>query len=320
MIQLSRKKNSTFTLLKRENEERLEKNNNNNNNSYNNVSNDLEINWFMKEEFPKVCASLRETLKELLNFIMKSSKEGHNEDIDNMYDDSRITFKSNNEMLSGSLALDGWNIVEADMNIKFNQSGRNNVKVSVQSSNPWKLEQIQSIYYYCCEALEQFEDILSTYPPEEIDLVVTNRILDLVMQKLRLAKDQLLKPNNVSFESNLQNRKIFKPSLPNDLIVDFKIKNQVIQITTAVLQISSLNKSTGTVKSPTLSKSSTKIHKKSSGKSFRRQNQHYEILEQNTVECKPKKLESLCTLLHNAYSIALSCKEKNSVLLSLNIF
>jgi len=179
-----------------------------------------------------------------------------------------------------------------------------------------KLEQIQSIFYYCNEALEQFDDILSAYPPEEIDLNISNRILDIVLNKLRAAKDQLLKPNTVSFETNLQNKKIFKPVLPNDVIIDFKIKNSAIIITTALLQvIPSITKKNHSRKS--LSTSGSNINKTFFS---RRQNQHYEILEQNSVECKPKKLETLCTLIQNAYSIALSCKEKNIVLQSLIYF
>jgi len=279
---------------------------------------EIEIGWFMKEEFPKVCTLLRGLLKDVTDFIVNSSVL---RDRDGMgFEDSRVVnFKSSNELLSGLLVIEGWNITEAEINMKFN-TNKNlpPIKTSI-SNNPLRLEQIQSIFYYCNEALEQFDDILSAYPPEEIDLNISNRILDIVLNKLRAAKDQLLKPNNVSFESNLQNRKIFKPSLPSDVIIDFKIKkNSAIILTTALLQTSSnttnLNNSSERVNSK------KKRHQTTSSKSFRRQNQNYEILEQNSVECRPKKLETLCTLIQNAYSIALSCKEKNIVLQSLIYF
>jgi len=272
---------------------------------------DIEISWFMKEEFPKVGMMLRETLKDITAFIMRNTNEREFDERLNNLEDSRIVnFKSTNELLNGYLVLEGWNIVDAELNLKFNNQGKVPVKTTIKN-HPLKLEQIQSIYYYCTEALEQFDDLLSAYSDEEMDLNISNKILDVVLNKLRAAKDQLLKPNNVSFESNVQNKKIFKPPLPNDIIVDFKIKNSAIIVTTALLQSSNTNtKKSGTPKSRSLT---------SSGKSFysRRQNQHYDILEQNSVECKPKKLETLCTLIQNAYSIALSCKEKNIVLQSL---
>jgi len=276
-------------------------------NGYKNGSSyDIEIGWFMKEEFPKVCTVLRDTLKDISDFIMSSDDKTS---LDFEDEDSRVNFKATNELLSGYLVLEGWNISTAELHIKFNVQGRNLIKTQIQN-NPLKLEQIQSIFYYCSEALEQLDDMLSAYTSEEIDLDISNKILDVVLNKLRSAKDQLVKPNNVSFESNLQNKKIFKPNLPNDVIVELKVKNSAIIITSALIQPSNNNPKKNTPKS---SRSLT------SSKSFfsRKHNQYFEILEQNSIECKPKKLETLCTLIQNAYSIALSCKEKNIVLQSL---
>jgi len=70
--------------------------------------------------------------------------------------------------------------------------------------------------------------------------------------------------------------------------IDFKIKNSVIILTTALLQIT-----TNIIPQP--KKTHSKRQLTGSSKSFysRRQNQHYEILEQNTVECKPKKIRNI---------------------------
>jgi hypothetical protein len=279
------------------------------NSQLNSSSYDIEIGWFLKEEFPKVCATLRETIKDITDFIIEPKRYSLEDDEDN----PRVNFKSTNELLVGYLILEGWNITTSELHIKFNYQGKPAIKTQIQN-NPLKLEQIQSIFYYCSEALEQFDDTLSAYTSDEIDLDVSNKILDVVLNKLRSAKDQLLKPNNVSFESNLQNKKIFKPNLPNDVIVELKVKNSAIVITSALIQATNNNskeKKSGTPKN--LRNSLT------SSKSFfsRRHNQYFEILEQNNVECKPKKLEALCTLIQNAYSMALSCKEKNIVLQSL---
>jgi len=269
---------------------------------------DIEIGWFLKEEFPNVCTSLTETIKAITDFIMTPNSKLSLEDDE---DKSRVNFKSTNEQLVGYLVLEGWNITSSELTIKFNYQGKS-LKTQIQN-NPLKLEQIQSIFYYCSEALEQFDDILSAYTPEEIDLDVSNKILDVVLNKLRFAKDQLLKPNNVSFESNLQNKKIFKPNLPNDVIVELKVKNSAIVITSALIQGSNTSKEKKTQGNKNLRNSLT------SSKSFfsRKHNQYFEILEQTSVECKPKKLETLCTLIQDAYSMALSCKEKNIVLQSL---
>jgi len=274
---------------------------------------DIEIGWFMKEEFPKVCRTLRETLKDITEFIVKPT-EGKKDDLDDYDGETKVSFKATNDLLSGYLVLAGWNITTAEIQGQFNTQGKPPFKTHIQK-NPLKLEQIQSIYYYCNEALEQFDDILSAYSPEEIDLDISNKILDVVLNKLRSAKDQLLKPNNVSFESNLQNKKIFKPPLPNDVIVELKVKNSTIIIISALIQPTNNNNNLKHKSTPKMSRSLTS----SNSKSFfsRKHNQFFEILEQNSVECKPKKLDSLCTLIQNAYSIALSCKEKNIVLQSL---
>jgi len=81
---------------------------------------DIEIGWFMKEEFPKVCTTLRGLLKDVTDFIMNSSILKERDD-GKLFEDSRlVNFKSSNELLYGLLVMEGWNINEAEININFN--------------------------------------------------------------------------------------------------------------------------------------------------------------------------------------------------------
>jgi len=228
--------------------------------------------------------------------------------------------------------LDGWTITEADINIR-SEYGRSLANAKIESHNPWRMEQIQSIYYYCRESLGELEDFIEYFPPEEFDLISTNRILDIVLDKLKNAKDQLL-PCSISIENCINNKKYFKKNIPNDVLVDIQVKNQVFVITSTLVSIgnsllktSSRSSSSSPRESRKLTRASTTAlskSKKSNSKHIssprdrdRRPSGQYEIIEQFAVECKSKKLHTLCTLLQNSYSLVLDCKEKNMVLQSI---
>jgi len=299
------------------------------------------VSWFIKDEFPKVLSDLKKDLEEILQFIT-NPKLLDNPDLNDCNDNNAIAFKHPSDKLFGSLTLDGWTISEADICIR-SDVGRNTTKAKIESRNPWRLEQIQSIYYYCRESLGELEDFLAYFPAEEVDLNTTSRILDILLDKLMNAKEQLL-PGNFSVESVLPNKKYFKNNLPDDLVMDIKVKNQVIVITSTVVSMayvsqinssrspptsitssrtSSLTRPTSSSRSPVSPRDSRKLNgykiKKSNNKlRERRQSGQYEIIEQNAVECKSWKLQTLCTLLQNICSQVLDCKEKNMVLQSID--
>jgi len=91
----------------------------------------------------------------------------------------------------------------------------------------------------------------------------------------------------------------FQPPLPANILVDFKIKQKMVVVTAAHIR---------PVPRPTTDKS-----KKIFFYSLR-QNQHFEILEQLSVECETKKLETIFSFIQDCTML---CEEFTEKLLAL---
>jgi len=86
----------------------------------------------------------------------------------------------------------------------------------------------------------------------------------------------------------------FQPSLPMNILVDFKIKQKMVVITAAHIRA---------VPRPTNDKSKKVFYSL-------RQNQHFEILEQLSVECETKKLDTIFSFIQESTTLCEEFKEK----------
>jgi len=265
-----------------------------------------ELNWLLKHEFPLVCDEVKKKLEDCMKFIRKSRRgavidieaaDDEAEDPVMFLEDSRIvSFSNAQKTLHGFVVLEGWNIEEAEFEIKFTKNKKPvSVKTGIKPTTPWRLKQIQSVYEYCKLARQSINESLLSL--QDLPTILPNRALQVIknaMEILCSAHSTLLLPSRGQAAPGL-GQFTFQPPLPSSILVDFKIKQKMVVITAAHIR---------PIPRTTTDKGSKKIFYSL------RQNQHFEILEQLTVECDTKKLDTIFSFIQDCTVICEEFKEK----------
>jgi len=266
-----------------------------------------ELNWLLQHEFPLICKEVKKNLEDCMKFIKKSKRGAipdprnscDEEDPVMLLEDSRIvSFSNASKTLYGMVVLEGWNIEESEFEVKFTKYKKPvSFKSGIKPSNPWRLKQIQSVYEYCKLACQSINESLQSLNDQPI---LPNRALQVIrssMEILASAHSTLLLPSR-SQAAPGAGQFTFQPSLPMNILVDFKIKQKMVVITAAHIRA---------VPRPTNDKSKKVFYSL-------RQNQHFEILEQLSVECETKKLDTIFSFIQES---SMLCEEFKEKLLSL---
>lgn len=127
----------------------------------------------------------------------------------------------------------------------------------------------------------------------------------------------------------------FQPPLPQDGLLEFKIKNKMLVVNFAIMHpIPAIAghghaHSTSHLGSPSLSSSSNVLSSPEGRKTVyvvllshiinlcrfsKRQNQYFEVLEQSTVDCKVQKLDTIYSFVQQSCHLCSELQEKLSIL------
>jgi len=183
-----------------------------------------------------------------MKFIKKSRRtpkkavieESDEDDPILLLEDSRIvSFANTQKTINGFVVLEGWNIEEAELEIKFTKPKKPvQLKTKIVSGSPWRLKQIQSVYEYCKLGRQYIEESLASL--NDLGSIPPNNATQIIKQTMDIlcsANTTLLLPSR-SQAAAVQGTGQFKfePQLPSNVLLDFKIKQMMVVVTAALIR------------------------------------------------------------------------------------
>jgi len=278
---------------------------------------DKEINWLVREEFPSTCKQIKKTLQDCIKFMIKSiaktkaeKEKTVEEDVEiSLLEDSRILqFKSADGSMTGFLVIEGFNISEAEINVKFQKWNKGNAqKSSIKSNNPFRLSQLYNLVKFLELAVSDIDGVFEEFGPsfDTLNLFAARQILATLSQRIIKAQDQLIFPTKTKLPKNIPPQNRFQPSAPKELVIEFEIVNKEIQILAYII-------------APIISPKQEKDHKPVIATFQDSAHIPYYIQEQLDFQiAQIKKLQTISTFLDAAYT---SCSDLDDQVVTLSAY
>ena len=199
--------------------------------------------------------------------------------------DRMLSFKAGDNSFSGFVVLQGWNCIEAELMVQFQNHHRNasngTYEIEIRSSRPWRFAQLQNCYLHIEEAIE----LCSLH-----DQTMLHAALSAVV----CAQEELISPQTRSFPAD---SRVFHPRLPADVLVDFCVVNCELQAQ-AVLVRAVNSRENSRDKDSRLQPQPLSLAQLKPGDQFSlAPGKLVEVLELSRVECELPNLDKCFTLL-----------------------
>jgi len=225
-----------------------------------------------------------------------------------------IVFESSDGILKGMLRIEGWNIVEAEFNIKSKWNKQIPFKTTISPIHPLKLYQLHNCYNFLRLSLDYVVQLESIHHSENFDLLCdVDRVIEKLTQTLRQALDELLLPIEHLFpESPLGTSMVFQPQLPQDLVIECSIVNGELSISMFCLHI--LNQPLA--KSKKNGEHSQRTEQQVLQYTRNNVTNWVEIVDQAQVSCSTiTKLNNTCSLIELAMRLCADLRDKVNLFL-----
>ncbi|XP_034276392.1 protein rogdi homolog [Pantherophis guttatus] len=260
-----------------------------------------EFKWLLGEEVHSVLRQLQEILKEASHRfnLPASSTEGP------IKQENFILGSSNVDQVKGVLTLQGDALCQADINLKM---PRNNqlVHFAFRDDKQWKLQQIQDARNHVNQAVYLLTNRSTNYQFKTGSEVL--KLMDAVMLQLTRARNRLTTPATLSLPEIASSglTKMFTPSLPPDILINFYINLNKVCLT--VYQLHPLQPSSTKNFRPA---GGSILH--NPGAMFEYSNQRYEVSHVHKVECVVPWLNDALVFFTVSLQLCQQLKDKIAV-------
>eukprot|EP01121_Diplochlamys_sp_Union-15-3_P006429 TRINITY_DN1691_c0_g1_i1.p1 TRINITY_DN1691_c0_g1~~TRINITY_DN1691_c0_g1_i1.p1 ORF type:complete len:346 (-),score=78.82 TRINITY_DN1691_c0_g1_i1:64-1050(-) len=273
---------------------------------------------------PKIKIPL--TKKEKLQYQLQQQQQQQQEleapqpaeevdDISLLEDQRIVQFKSvDGVTLTGFLILDGVNVSEAELNVKFQKWNKNlPFKTSVKASHPYRIPQLYSLLNLMEEGVSEIDAVFNDFGPDfsTFDIVTAEKVTTMLHKIIVNAQKQLVSAPRHKIPKPLPPSHQFSPSLRKDLVVEFGIYNKSVVVT--VLTIAPVKDTLEKDK-----KGSTLKIVNASVPAYQNNSQYFTIQDKVVIENNTKKVQTIFQFLEKAYNLISEIQDKVVSLTSYN--
>ncbi|XP_043590311.1 protein rogdi isoform X1 [Bombus pyrosoma] len=198
----------------------------------------MEFEWVLHEEVHSSLSQLRNILMECAQRFPLAlfGNDQHNKT-------DRFIFAAPHDQVKCVAVLTGDSITNAEVNFKVQRQQNINMRTSIQTEHPWKLQQIQDAANHLQQAIAHIDNVDRHYPFKTSDEVM--HVLGNILGCLQRSRTSLIVPRKKTIDDLIKSRnmKSLNPNLPENLAISFYIQSYKL-----VLAIYQLENAHGSVK------------------------------------------------------------------------
>ncbi|XP_049850710.1 protein rogdi-like [Schistocerca gregaria] len=180
-----------------------------------------EQEWLLKNKMPTYLDELRQKIESCIRFInpVICSAAEHDQSSQNKgggEGNKELVRLKVSDNLKGYLKIDGWNITESQLMVRFPKFNKG-ISYAISSSNtqPWKLHQIQNVHEFLHMALSHID------MPDPVSATRIMKCIDEVVHCLKQALSEM----ETEYSSIGSTNETFFSSIPENLHVCFSVLN-----------------------------------------------------------------------------------------------
>ncbi|XP_038055694.1 protein rogdi homolog isoform X2 [Patiria miniata] len=262
-----------------------------------------EFQWLLREEVHPVLQQLQQLLKENTRRFNIPISVG----MAKLIKPETFVLSSSNgaDYAKGVVTLVADNICRAELTLRLHRNANQVAKTAIREDIPWKLQQVQDAGNHLYSALDAVCRMDIDYEFRTGSEVT--KLMDEVMNQLKKGRHQLLNPIHPTLHDLYYSKcsKAFNPPLPNEILIDFYVQGNKLNMCTYFLHPVHITK--------TPSKHAAVSAEKNPANLLELGSLKYEVTGQYTVNCAVPWLGEALTL----FTVALqTCQElKNKFLI-----
>jgi len=193
-----------------------------------------EFEWVLHQEVHTALEQIHQILVECARRF-PVALYGH----DNSSKQDKFVLSIPADQLKCVVTLTGDSITHAEISFKVQRQQNSVARTTIQSDNPWKLQQVQDAANHLQQAIYHIDEVAKNYKFKSSDEVL--HILGNILGSLQRGRTSLIVPRKKAIDDLIKSRnmKSLSPNLPEDLAISFYIQSH--KLIFATYQIVSTN-------------------------------------------------------------------------------